>query len=61
MESIYTLIPLLCLVASIVAGVAGHQIGRVWTHRVTIGAVGLALILSLLVAVDVFRGNVFGQ
>ena len=59
METIYILIPLLCLAASIVAGVTGHLIGKVWTHRVTIGAVGLALILSLLVAVDVFRGNVF--
>ena len=59
METIYILIPLLCLAASIVAGVTGHLIGKVWTHRVTIGAVGLALILSLLVTVDVFRGNVF--
>ncbi|MDP6650842.1 MAG: proton-conducting transporter membrane subunit, partial [Gammaproteobacteria bacterium] len=59
METLYLLIPVLCLAASIVAGLMGHLIGRVGAHRVTIGAVGLALILSLIVTHDVYRGNTF--
>ena len=59
METLYLLIPVLCLAASIVAGLMGHLIGRVGVHRVTIGAVGLALILSLIVTHDVYRGNTF--
>ena len=59
METLYLLIPILCLAASVVAGLMGHLIGRVGAHRVTIGAVGLALILSLIVTLDVYKGNTF--
>ena len=59
METLYLLIPISCLAASVVAGLMGHLIGRVGAHRVTIGAVGLALILSLIVTLDVYKGNTF--
>ncbi len=42
------------LVGSVVAGFFRHQIGRAGAHAVTIAAVGLSLLLSIYVAVDVF-------
>ena len=58
-ELLYLLIPLSCLVAALLSGFLGSQIGRVNAHRSAIGGVGLAFFLSCLVAWDVFSGNQF--
>jgi NADH-quinone oxidoreductase subunit L len=47
-KGVYLTIALAPLVAAIIAGLAGQIIGRVWSHRITIGAVGLSFLLSLL-------------
>ncbi len=57
MKNIYLAIPLMCLAASIIAGLAGKVIGRRGAHSVTIFAVALAFALSLLVYADVRAGN----
>ena len=58
-ELIYLLIPLSCLFAAVGAGFLGSRIGRRLSHRIAIGAVGLAFLLSCLVAWDVFNGAYF--
>ena len=58
-ELLYLLIPLSCLAAALLAGFLGSRIGRVNAHRAAIGGVGLAFILSCVVAWDVFSGNQF--
>jgi NADH-quinone oxidoreductase subunit L len=57
MKFIYLAIPLAPLLASIVAGLFGQQIGRRGAHMITIGAVALSFGLSLLV----FFRHVFGD
>ena len=59
MKTLYLAIPLVCLFASIVAGLFGRKIGRTGAHTVTIGGVGAALVMSLIVYVDVRAGNTF--
>ena len=51
------LIPLLPLLASVVAGLAGRLIGRVGAHTITCLAVGLSCLLSLLVLKQVYFDN----
>ena len=58
-ELLYLAIPLSCLFAALIAGFFGAKIGRSAAHRVAIAGVGLSFLLSLVVAVDVFSGNVF--
>ena len=53
METVYLLIPLVCLAAAVVVGLAGHWTGRRTGHSITIGAVAVAFALSVVVAVDV--------
>ncbi len=48
MKLLYTLIPLCPLIAAIIAGLFGRRIGRVASHRVTIGAVAISFLLSLV-------------
>jgi len=57
--SIYLIIPLICLAASIVAGLFGKRIGRSAAHRITISAVGIACALSVFVWVTVMDGMLF--
>ncbi len=54
METVYLLIVLAPLVAAAIAGLAGKVVGRTGAHTVTILGVGLAFVLSLIVAWDVF-------
>ncbi|MDP7420132.1 MAG: NADH-quinone oxidoreductase subunit L [Gammaproteobacteria bacterium] len=49
MESIYLTIVLSPLIASVVAGFFGRQIGRAWSHRLTITGVAVAFGLSAYV------------
>jgi len=50
-------IPLICLGASILAGLFGKVIGRRGAHSVTIAGVAIAFVLSLVVYSDVKNGN----
>jgi NADH-quinone oxidoreductase subunit L len=50
-------VPLLPLVAAIIAGLAGRLIGRVGAHVVTIAAVALSCALSLGVLRDIYWGG----
>jgi len=59
MKSIYLAIPLVCLLASLIAGLLGKKIGRTGAHSVTIGGVTIAFILSIVVYLDVREGNIF--
>ena len=59
METVYLLIPLVCLAAAVVVGLAGHWTGRRAGHSITIGAVAVAFALSVVVAVDVAGGHQF--
>ena len=58
-ELLYLAIPLSCLFAALIAGFFGAKIGRFAAHRVAITGVGLSFMLSLVVAVDVFSGNIY--
>lgn len=60
MQAVYLATPLACLVASVIAGLFGHRIGRSGAHWVTILGVALAFALSVLVYIDVvMHGNRF--
>jgi len=59
MQAVYLAIPLVCLAASVIAGVFGRRIGRSGAHWVTIGAVAVAFALSVVVYLDVLNGNRF--
>ena len=65
MENVYLGIVLAPLVASIIAGLFGRQIGRAGSHWVTIIGVAISFVLSLLVFKDlvidghpVFNGSI---
>ena len=58
-ELLYLAIPLSCLLAALIAGFFGAKIGRFAAHRVAIAGVGLSFVLSLVVAIDVFSGNIY--
>ena len=58
-ETVYLLIPLVCLAAAVVVGLAGQWAGRRAGHSITIGAVAVAFVLSVVVAVDVAGGHQF--
>jgi len=53
----YLTIVLAPLFAAIVAGLAGHKIGRSGAHSITIGAVGLSCVLSFYVLYRMYWGG----
>ncbi len=59
MQLVYLAIPMVCLAAAVVAGLLGRKIGRSGAHTVTIGGVAVAFVLSVVVFLDVTRGNTF--
>jgi NADH-quinone oxidoreductase subunit L len=59
MKLVYLAIPLVCLFASLVAGLFGRQIGRAGASTITVAAVATACALSIYVYVDVLAGNTF--
>jgi NADH-quinone oxidoreductase subunit L len=59
MKALYLIIPFAPLLAAIVAGLFGRQIGRVGAHSVTIFAVLLSFLCSCVVFWDVVQGNSF--
>jgi len=59
MESVYLAIPLVCLAASLIAGLFGKPIGPAGAHWVTILGVGVSFVLSVVVYLDVNNGGHF--
>jgi len=59
MQAVYLAVPLVCLAASVIAGVFGHVVGRAGAHWVTILGVAVSFGLSVVVFVDVVNGNHF--
>src|SRR4029079_6174196 len=57
MKTLYLLVPLAPLLGAIIAGLFGKAIGRAWSHRVTILAVFVFLVLSIVIFLDVLKGN----
>ena len=57
MYNYYLIIVLAPLLAAIVAGLFGKQIGRVGSHSVTIGGVGLSTVLSFVVLYQMIWGG----
>ena len=57
MKSLYLLVPLAPLAGAIVAGLFGKAIGRAWSHRVTILGVLISFVLSVVIFLDVLKGN----
>ena len=56
MYNYYLIIVLAPLIAAIIAGLAGKQIGRAGAHSITIGAVGLAPECDLEAAAGLAQG-----
>ena len=57
MYTYYLVIVLAPLIAAIIAGLAGKQIGRKGAHSITIGAVGLSCVLSFYVLYRMYWGG----
>jgi NADH-quinone oxidoreductase subunit L len=49
------------LLGSIIAGLLGHKIGKVWSHRASIYGVGIAFVLSVWVLKLVVGGETYNQ
>jgi len=58
MEKIYLIVPLSPLIAAVVAGLFGQKIGRVGAHTVTITAVAISFIASLIVFKHIVSGGI---
>jgi NADH-quinone oxidoreductase subunit L len=59
MKSAYLIAAFAPLAGAIVAGLFGRQIGRAWSHRVTILAVFVSFVCSVVILNDVLNGNSF--
>ena len=59
MQTIYLLIPLLPLIAAAIVGLSGKALPRFFAHFLTILGVGGAFALSVLVFLDVLKGNTY--
>src|SRR5512134_1769081 len=59
MQLLYLVIPLVPLVAALIAGLFGRAIGRAGAHWVTIVGVGISFFGSCAVFMDVLDGNTF--
>src|SRR5215470_18774315 len=58
-QTLYLVVPLAPLAASIVAGLFGRAIGRAGAHWVTIVGVGISFFASCAILADVLNGNTF--
>ena len=61
MKTITLAIPMIPLLAAIIAGLFGKKIGRRGAHSVTIGGVAISFLLSLIVYNDVYSGNITNE
>jgi NADH-quinone oxidoreductase subunit L len=58
-QTLYLVVPLAPLLAAIVVGLWGPQLGRRMSHSLCIAGVGLAMVASIAIARDVAAGHVF--
>ncbi|MBI3480052.1 MAG: NADH-quinone oxidoreductase subunit L [Nitrosomonadales bacterium] len=59
MQNLYLLVPLAPLAGAIAAGLFGKQLGRAWSHRITIALVAVSFFASLAIFRDVQAGHMF--
>jgi NADH-quinone oxidoreductase subunit L len=59
MNPLYLIVPLAPLLGALIAGLLGWRIGRKATHRITILGVAVSFAASVLVLLDVLKGNTF--
>lgn len=59
MQNLYLLVPLAPLIGALIAGLFGRFIGPVWSHRTTILLVSISLLASIVILLDVLRGNIY--
>ena len=58
-QKLYLLVPLAPLVGSLIAGLLGRVIGTTWSHRITIGMMFVCLAASIIICMDVSKGNIY--
>ena len=58
-QKLYLLVPLAPLVGALIAGLLGRVIGVTWSHRITIGMMFVCLAASILIFMDVSKGNIY--
>ena len=59
MQNLYLLVPLAPLIGALIAGLFGRYIGPVWSHRATILLVFISLLASIVILLDVLKGNIY--
>jgi NADH-quinone oxidoreductase subunit L len=59
MKTLYLVAAFAPLAGAIIAGLFGRQIGRAWSHRVTILSVLVSFVLSVFIFADTLEGNTF--
>lgn len=59
MQKLYLLVPLAPLVGALIAGLLGRLIGPIWSHRTTITLVFVSLLVSIVIFLDVLKGNIY--
>lgn len=59
MEKLYLLVPLAPLLGAVAVGLFGRALGRNTSHWICILSVALSFIASVVIAYDVFQGNLF--
>ena len=58
-QKLYLLVPLAPPVGSLIAGLLGRVIGTTWSHRITIGMMFVCLAASIIIFMDVSKGNIY--
>ncbi|AEJ02673.1 proton-translocating NADH-quinone oxidoreductase, chain L [Nitrosomonas sp. Is79A3] len=59
MQNLYLLVPLAPLLGALIAGLFGRFIGPAWSHRTTILLVFVSLVASIVILLDVLKGNIY--
>src|SRR5829696_8472569 len=59
MQQMYLVVPMVPLLASIVVGLWGHRMPRAASHWITIVAVAISFVASVIIFRDVLAGNTF--
>ncbi|HEY5994724.1 MAG TPA: NADH-quinone oxidoreductase subunit L, partial [Gallionellaceae bacterium] len=58
-ENLYLLVPMAPLLGAIAAGLFGKQLGRAWSHRITIALVAVSFFASVRIFFHVLDGHEF--
>jgi NADH-quinone oxidoreductase subunit L len=59
MQKLYLLVPLAPLAGALIAGLFGRLIGQAWSHRITIALMLVCVAGSVIVFMDVLKGNIY--